>query len=66
MEYMIFKPSDECGARVRMYTLSSLIKEFNIEDGSILKMGTSSLSQVMSAVLKLGCTRSAPSLGSST
>jgi FkbM family methyltransferase len=37
-EYTIFKPSDECGARVRMYTLSSLIKEFNIEDGSILKM----------------------------
>ncbi len=36
--YMIFKPSNECGARVRMYTLSSLIKEFNIEDGSILKM----------------------------
>jgi len=37
-EYTIFKPSDECGARVRMYTLSYLIKEFNIEDGSILKM----------------------------
>ncbi|PLC63134.1 hypothetical protein B7L70_11715 [Vulcanisaeta sp. EB80] len=36
--YMIFKPSDECGVRVRMYTLSPLIKEFNIEDGSILKM----------------------------
>jgi len=36
--YMIFKPSNECDARVRMYTLSSLIKEFNIEDGSILKM----------------------------
>jgi len=28
----------ECGVKVRMYTLSSLIKEFNIEDGSILKM----------------------------
>jgi FkbM family methyltransferase len=37
-EYTIFKPSDECGVKVRMYTLSSLIKEFNIEDGSILKM----------------------------
>jgi len=37
-EYTIFKPSDECGVRVRMYTLSSLIKEFNIENGSILKM----------------------------
>jgi len=36
--YMIFKPSGECGVKVRMYTLSSLIKEFNIEDGSILKM----------------------------
>jgi FkbM family methyltransferase len=37
-EYTIFKPSDECGVRVRMYTLSSLIREFNIENGSILKM----------------------------
>jgi len=36
--YMIFKQGSECGVKVRMYTLSSLIKEFNMEDGSILKM----------------------------
>jgi len=36
--YMVFKQSSECSVKVRMYTFSSLIKEFNIEDGSILKM----------------------------
>jgi len=36
--YYLFKPSDKCGVKVRMYTLSSLIKEFGIKEGSILKV----------------------------
>jgi FkbM family methyltransferase len=36
--YYLFSPSSRCDARVRMYTLRTLIKEFNIEKNSVLKM----------------------------
>jgi FkbM family methyltransferase len=36
--YYLFKPGDECDVKVRMYTLNSLIKEFGVEGGSILKV----------------------------
>ncbi len=36
--YEIFKPSDRCDARVRMYTLGSLIREFGVGGGAVLKM----------------------------
>jgi len=36
--YYLFSPSSRCDVKVRMYTLRSLIKEFNIEGNSILKM----------------------------
>jgi FkbM family methyltransferase len=36
--YYLFKPSSKCDIKVKMYTLSSLIREFRIEKGSILKM----------------------------
>jgi len=37
-EYMMFKQSSECSVKVKMYTLSSLIREFDIESGSVLKV----------------------------
>jgi FkbM family methyltransferase len=36
--YYLFKPSSKCDIKVKMYTLSSLIREFRIAKGSILKM----------------------------
>jgi FkbM family methyltransferase len=36
--YYLFKPGYEHNVKVRMYTLNSLIKEFGIERGSILKV----------------------------
>lgn len=36
--YMMFKQSSECSVKVKMYTLSSLIREFDIESGSVLKV----------------------------
>jgi len=36
--YYLFSPSSRCDARVRMYTLRSLIKEFGVEESSVLKM----------------------------
>jgi FkbM family methyltransferase len=36
--YYLFKPSDKCDVKVRMYTLNSLIKEFGIKEDSILKV----------------------------
>ena len=37
-EYSVFRPGGRCDVKVRMYTLRTLIKEFEIEDGSVLKM----------------------------
>ncbi len=37
-EYSVFRPGGRCDVRVRMYTLRTLIREFEIEDGSVLKM----------------------------
>jgi FkbM family methyltransferase len=37
-EYFLFRPSNRCDVKVRMYTLRTLIKEFEVEEGSILKM----------------------------
>jgi FkbM family methyltransferase len=36
--YILFRPSDRCDVRVMMYTLRTLIKDFEVEDGSVLKM----------------------------
>ena len=36
--YFLFRPGGRCGIRVRMYTLRTLIKEFEVEEGSVLKM----------------------------
>jgi len=36
--YYLFSPSSRCDVKVRMYTLRSLIKEFGIEENSVLKM----------------------------
>lgn len=36
--YTSFTPSPRCDVRVRMYNLRSLIRDFNIEKGSILKV----------------------------
>jgi FkbM family methyltransferase len=36
--YFLFRPSNRCDVKVRMYTLRTLIKEFEVEEGSILKM----------------------------
>jgi len=38
--YEIFKPSDRCDARVRMYTLGSLIREFGVRGSALLKMSS--------------------------
>ena len=37
-EYFLFRPSNRCDVRVRMYMLMTLIKEFEVEEGSVLKM----------------------------
>jgi hypothetical protein len=37
-EYFLFRPSNRCDVKVRMYTLRTLIKEFEVEEGSVLKM----------------------------
>jgi FkbM family methyltransferase len=37
-EYFLFGPSNRCDVKVRMYTLRTLIIEFEVEEGSILKM----------------------------
>ena len=37
-EYAPFKPSSRCDVKVRMYALRTLIKEFEVEEGSVLKM----------------------------
>ena len=37
-EYSVFRPGGRCGVKVRMYTLRRLIKEFEVEEGSVLKM----------------------------
>jgi len=36
--YHLFSPSSRCDVKVRIYTLRTLIKEFNIEKNSVLKM----------------------------
>ena len=36
--YSLFRPGGRCDVRVRMYTLRTLIKEFEVEEGSVLKM----------------------------
>jgi FkbM family methyltransferase len=36
--YYLFSPSSRCDVKVRMYTLKSLIREFNVEENSVLKM----------------------------
>ena len=36
--YYLFKPSGRCDAKIKMYTLSSLVREFRIEDNSVLKI----------------------------
>ncbi len=36
--YSLFRPGNRCDVKVRMYTLRTLIKEFEIEEGSVLKM----------------------------
>ena len=36
--YFLFRPGGRCDVKVRMYTLRTLIKDFEIEDGSVLKM----------------------------
>jgi hypothetical protein len=37
-EHSVFRPGGCCGVKVRMYTLRRLIKEFEVEEGSVLKM----------------------------
>jgi FkbM family methyltransferase len=37
-EYFLFRPSNRCDVRVMMYTLRTLIKDFEVEEGSVLKM----------------------------
>jgi len=37
-DYYLFKPAGKSDAKVKIYTLNSLIREFEIEKGSILKM----------------------------
>ncbi len=34
--YFLFRPGGRCDVRVRMYTLRTLIKEFEVEEGSVL------------------------------
>ncbi|MDT7870299.1 MAG: FkbM family methyltransferase [Thermoproteus sp.] len=36
--YSVFRPGGRCDVKVRMYTLRTLIKEFEVEEGSALKM----------------------------
>jgi len=36
--YYYFKPSGKCDIKIKMYTLASLIREYDFEEGSILKM----------------------------
>jgi FkbM family methyltransferase len=36
--YSLFRPGSRCDFKVRMYTLRTLIKEFEVEEGSVLKM----------------------------
>jgi FkbM family methyltransferase len=36
--YYIFRPGEKCDTKIRIYTLSSLIKELNIEEDSVLKI----------------------------
>jgi FkbM family methyltransferase len=36
--YFLFRPGSRCDVKVRMYTLRTLIKEFEVEEGSVLKM----------------------------
>ncbi|MFZ8812023.1 MAG: FkbM family methyltransferase [Pyrobaculum sp.] len=36
--YFLFRPGGRCDVKVRMYTLKTLIKEFKVEEGSVLKM----------------------------
>ena len=36
--YSVFRPGGRCDVKVRMYTLRTLIKEFEFEEGSVLKM----------------------------
>jgi FkbM family methyltransferase len=36
--YSVFRPGRRCDVKVRMYTLRTLIKEFEVEEGSVLKM----------------------------
>ena len=37
-EYSVFRPGGRCDVKVRMYALRTLIKEFEVDDGSVLKM----------------------------
>jgi FkbM family methyltransferase len=37
-EYSVFRLGNRCDVKVRMYTLRTLIKEFEVEEGSVLKM----------------------------
>ena len=37
-EYSVFRPGGRCDVKVRMYALRTLIKEFEVEEGSVLKM----------------------------
>jgi len=37
-EYYIFRPGEKCDTKIRIYTLSSIIKDLNIEEDSVLKM----------------------------
>jgi FkbM family methyltransferase len=37
-EYSVFRLGGRCDVKVRMYTLRTLIKKFEVEDGSVLKM----------------------------
>jgi len=36
--YSVFRPGGRCDVKVRMYALRTLIKEFEVEEGSVLKM----------------------------
>ncbi len=37
-EYPVFRLGGRCDVKVRIYTLRTLIKKFEVEDGSVLKM----------------------------
>jgi FkbM family methyltransferase len=41
--YSVFRPGGRCDVKVRMYTLRTLIKEFEVEEGSALKMDCESV-----------------------